>query len=63
MRELAVQHATIVIDRPVCGTQPTDSTMPFACDKFLPSFLPAGKELTVVERDGTQRTYRGEAGT
>jgi hypothetical protein len=61
MREQGLRDETIVIDRPVCGRGPTDSTLPFTCDKLLPRFLPAGSQLTVVERDGTRRTYRGEA--
>lgn len=61
MREQGLREETIVIDRPVCGLGPTDSTLPFTCDKLLPRFLPPGAQLTVVEHDGTRRTYRGEA--
>jgi hypothetical protein len=62
MREEGRRRETIVIDREVCGRGPTDQRLPFTCDKQLRHFLPPGAELTVVEYDGTRRTYRGDPG-
>jgi len=61
MREEGRLRETIVIDRGVCGNGATDRGLPFTCDRLLSRFLPPGAELTVVERDGARRTYRGES--
>ncbi|WP_422771264.1 DddA-like double-stranded DNA deaminase toxin [Plantactinospora sp. WMMC1484] len=61
MREEGRTRETVVIDRPICGQSDRDRTLPFTCDKQLHHFLPPGAELTVVEHDGTRRTYRGES--
>jgi hypothetical protein len=61
VREVGPLKATIIIDRQVCGRRPIDSNQPFTCDRFLAQFLPPGGELTVVEFDGSRKTYRGEA--
>ena len=59
MRAEQRTNETIVIDRPVCGNGPTDQGLPFTCAAMLRWFLPPGGILTVVEHDGTRRSYQG----
>jgi hypothetical protein len=54
------QHEIIRIDREVCGTLPHQSQWVLTCDKQLATYLPPHSTLTVVEPDGTSRTYTGD---
>jgi hypothetical protein len=54
------RHEVVRMDREVCGTLPHQEEWALTCDKVLPMYLPPGAALTVVEPDGTRRTYVGD---
>lgn len=62
-RERCRRHEIVRIDRPVCGTLPHQAEWALTCDKMLPTYLPPGATLTVVEPDGTRRMYAGNEDT
>jgi hypothetical protein len=62
MRREGLTDETVVVDRKVCGTRDYDAHQRVTCDKYLPTFLPAGACLRVVQADGTIKIYRGKAG-
>lgn len=51
------------MDREVCGTLPHQSEWQLTCDKMLSTYLPPRSTLTVIEPDGTRRTYTGDEDT
>ncbi|WP_442912764.1 DddA-like double-stranded DNA deaminase toxin [Kutzneria sp. CA-103260] len=59
-RPLRTQEQHVVIDKTVCGTRTFDWSKSWTCDKLLPTLLPPGASLTVVQPDGTTLTYVGE---
>jgi hypothetical protein len=59
-RERCRRHELVRIDREVCGTQVHQAGWLLTCDKMLPTYLSPGATLTVVEPDGTRRTYIGD---
>lgn len=61
MRKDGLSNETVVIDRGVCGTRSFDAHAKYTCHKYLPSILPPGARLRVVQPDGTIRHYEGEA--
>ncbi|TDD49591.1 DddA-like double-stranded DNA deaminase toxin, partial [Saccharopolyspora elongata] len=58
MRMNSGDEATIIIDRPPCGSELPRSP---SCHEYLPKLLPQGSKLTVIDHDGTIRRYEGEA--
>lgn len=60
MREDQLTDETLVIDRGVCGTRPFDVQQRYTCDRYLPSILPPGSRLRVVQPDGTIQVYEGD---
>jgi hypothetical protein len=54
------RHEVVRMDREVCGTLLHQQEWALTCDKMLPMYLPPGATLTVVEPDGTRRTYVGD---
>lgn len=60
MRLRPNEHATITIDREVCGRRDYDAHRTDTCDKLLSRFLPPGATLTIVQSSGTTVTYRGD---
>jgi SCP1.201-like deaminase len=59
MRDGWTGSENVVVDKTVCGTRTFDSHQKWTCDKLLPMLLPPGARLTVVQGDGTSRTYVG----
>lgn len=60
MRSERISDATLVLDRPPCGTPPRRPA-PFTCDaqlgNLIRALLPAGSVLRVVDPDGGVWTY------
>jgi hypothetical protein len=60
MRDGWTDSENVVVDKTVCGTRTFDSHQMWTCDKLLPVLLPPGARLTVMQGDGTARTYVGD---
>lgn len=59
LAEQPVRHTVLVLDRQVCGRDDVTRDYPYMCDEYLPTMIPRGSALTVIEVDGTHVTYEG----
>jgi hypothetical protein len=61
--EQPFEDEVLVIDRKVCGRDPSNRDWRYNCDKYLPAVLAEGRTMTVVEHDGARVTYVGRRAT